>query len=337
MVGLLDRRIGDDLMKLVRSGAGLAELGTIVRDGSRETAAVRCLRPPAGRCGGRAWTGRGRSGAGGRSAPFPAPRQSLDPDLTTAWTSHPPAGSLMPEPIGDSQDFAFEIALVARDFDPVSLGDVIDALDDPRRRPRRGFLPRSTTGTATSTNAWPILGDGVLVYLVALRRSTMQGSSFWRTGSVVLVADAESETVDTPIGPLPVGPGAAEGDGRSTSHVSRPRPRRRAARGPTPLGRDSPCLRRAGDSDGTDTLAPAILDWDEPPAAGGRRHARATPSPAARPGLARSRRRRDPRPLLDLERETGKVVPVPSVLAYPADPRASRPSKRRVAPTCASR
>ena len=55
-------------------------------------------------------------------------------------------------------DFEAQVALVSRDFDAVSLSDVLAALDDARRLPRRAVLVTFDDGYRDfATNAWPIL------------------------------------------------------------------------------------------------------------------------------------------------------------------------------------
>ena len=233
---------------------------------------------------------------------------------------------LMPSLISATpRDFASQIALVAHDFDPVSLGDVIDALDDPRRLPRRAVLVTFDDGYRDfATNAWPILRDASVpaTLFVATAFTDQPSRSFWWDRLWAAVADAEPETVDTPIGPLPVGPGAAK------ATVARLRTWLKD------LDHDAVLLEverlvdrldsrpgASGDGEGTDTLAPAILDWDELRRLAGEGVTLA-PHTRHHPLLDRVSLDRAVDEirgsLSDLERETGKVVPVPPVLAYPS-------------------
>ena len=119
------------------------------------------------------------------------------PDLLTSLISATPAA------------FADQMAMVARSFDVVSLGDVLDALEHPERLPRRAVLLTFDDGYAdVAANAWPVLRAARLP--ATLFVATAFADDPWRTYWwdrlwAALSGTARREPVATPLGALPVG------------------------------------------------------------------------------------------------------------------------------------
>lgn len=220
-------------------------------------------------------------------------------------------------------DFKSQMALVARDFDPVSLDDVLDALDDPRRLPRRAVLVTFDDGYRDfATNAWPILRDASVpaTLFVATAFTDAPHRAFWWDRLWAAVAGAEPGTIETPAGSLPVGRDAAK------STVARLRTWLKD------LDHDAVLLEvdrlvdrlrvdAGGDGEGSNELPPAILDWDDLRGLAGEGVVLA-PHTRHHPLLDRVALDRAVDEirgsLADLERETGSVKRVPAVLAYPS-------------------
>src|SRR5690349_6784962 len=110
-------------------------------------------------------------------------------------------------------DFEAQMALVARDFDAVSLPDVLDALDDPRRLPRRAVLVTFDDGYRDfATNAWPVLRAAAVpaTLFVATAFTGDPHRPFWWDRLWSAVAEARPGTIGTSVGDLPVGRDAAK-------------------------------------------------------------------------------------------------------------------------------
>jgi peptidoglycan/xylan/chitin deacetylase (PgdA/CDA1 family) len=116
---------------------------------------------------------------------------------------------LMPSLISATPDaFAGQVAMIARDFDPVSLHDVLAALGDPHRLPRRAVLVTFDDGYRDfAANAWPVLrSSGVPATLfVATAFSGDPTKRFWWDRLWDAVSRSDRATIDTPVGTLPVG------------------------------------------------------------------------------------------------------------------------------------
>ena len=237
---------------------------------------------------------------------------SARPDLMPSLISAIPA------------DFESQVALVARDFDVVSLADVLDALDDPRRLPRRAVLVTFDDGYRDfATNAWPALRAASVpaTLFVATAFTDDPRRPFWWDRLWAAVAGADPGTIDTPVGSLPVGGDAA----RSTVASLRSWLKE--------LDHDAVLLEvdrlverlrtspdDAADGDGEEAPSP-ILDWDDLKrlAAEGVTLAPHTRHHPLLDRVALDRAVDEIRgSLADLERGTGAIAPVPAVLAYPS-------------------
>jgi peptidoglycan/xylan/chitin deacetylase (PgdA/CDA1 family) len=229
---------------------------------------------------------------------------------------------LMPSLISATPDgFAAHMAMVAREFDPVSLPDVLGALDDPRRLPGRAVLVTFDDGYRDfATNAWPTLRAASVpaTLFVATAFTADRTARFWWDRLWAAVHGAAPSTLSTPIGALPVGPA----DARAT--VGRLRDWLKGLDHDAVLDEVDRIVaaltRPVGEPPG-DPPPAAVLDWDElrQLAAEG-----VTLAPHTRdhPLLDRV----DPEraqaeitgSLQDLERETGSVTSPARVLAYPS-------------------
>jgi len=236
---------------------------------------------------------------------------SARPDLMPSLISATPAR------------FKAQMELVARDFDAVSLGDVLDALDDPRRLPRRSVLVTFDDGYRDfSTKAWPILRDASVpaALFVATAFTDDPRRRFWWDRLWAAVAGTEPGTIETPVGSLPVGGDAAK------ATVARLRTWLKDLDHDAVLHEvDGLVERLRGDADAHDDrtgeLPPAVLDWDELRRLAGEGVTLA-PHTRHHPLLDRVALDRAVEEiggsLADLERETGNVKRVPAVLAYPS-------------------
>ena len=230
---------------------------------------------------------------------------------------------LMPSLISATpRAFAAQVAMVARESDPVSLSDVLGALDDPRRLPRRAVLITFDDGYRDfATNAWPALRAASVpaTLFVATGFTADPAARFWWDRLWAAVHGAPPSTLATPIGALPVGPA----DARAT--VGRLRDWLKE------LDHDAVMhevdrivdeLGRADDKPPDDVQpAPSVLDWNELRglAAEG---VTLAPHTRSHPLLDRVDLERAEAEISgsfdDLERETGGVAPPARVLAYPS-------------------
>ncbi len=125
------------------------------------------------------------------------------PDLMPSLISATPAS------------FAAQIAMVARQFDPVSLPDVLASLDDPASLPRRAVLVTFDDGYRDfATHAWPVLRAASVpaTMFVATGAATDPSTAFWWDRLWVAVQRAPGPApIATPDGPLPVGAEHARG------------------------------------------------------------------------------------------------------------------------------
>jgi peptidoglycan/xylan/chitin deacetylase (PgdA/CDA1 family) len=229
---------------------------------------------------------------------------------------------LMPSLISATPDgFAGQMAMVARDFDPVSLSDVVGALDDPRRLPRRAVLVTFDDGYRDfATHAWPVLrGASVPATLfVATAFTADPAARFWWDRLWAAIRGAAPSTVATPIGALPVGPG----DARAT--VTRLRDWLKALDHDAVLhetDRIVEALAPTGDARPDEAPAASVLGWDElrQLAAEG---VTLAPHTRTHPLLDRVDLERAEAEITgsfdDLQRETGDIAPPARVLAYPS-------------------
>ncbi|HSL76946.1 MAG TPA: polysaccharide deacetylase family protein [Candidatus Limnocylindrales bacterium] len=233
---------------------------------------------------------------------------SARPDLMPSLISATPAG------------FAAQMAMVAREFDPVSLTDVLAALDDPRRLPRRAVLVTFDDGYRDfATNAWPVLRAAAVpgTLFVATAFTGDAAARFWWDRLWAAIHGAPPSTIPTPIGALPVGPS----DARAT--VSRLRDWLKALDHDAVLHeveRIVDALRPDGEHPGQPPAA-SVLDWDE---LRGLAAEGVTLAPHTRthPLLDRVDLERAEAEISgsfdDLQRETGDVAPPVRVLAYPS-------------------
>lgn len=222
-------------------------------------------------------------------------------------------------------DFEAQVALVARDFDAISLPDVLDALDDPRRLPRRAVLVTFDDGYRDfATNAWPVLRKASVpaTLFVATAFTEDPRQAFWWDRLWAAVAGATPGTLETPVGPLPVGREAAK------TTVAQLRTWLKDLDHDAVLHEVDGLVERLdgaqadGAIDGvTASLPPAILDWEELRRLAGEGVTLA-PHTRHHPLLDRVALDRAVDEITgsraDLERETGGIAPVPAVLAYPS-------------------
>jgi peptidoglycan/xylan/chitin deacetylase (PgdA/CDA1 family) len=236
---------------------------------------------------------------------------SARPDLMPSLISAIPA------------DFEAQMALVARDFDAVSLPDVLDALDDPRRLPRRAVLVTFDDGYRDfATNAWPVLRAASVpaTLFVATAFTADPHRPFWWDRLWSAVAEARPGTIGTSVGDLPVGRDAAK------STVALLRTWLKDLDHDAVLHEVDRLVARLdgerGDGATDDETRPAaILDWDELRRLAGEGVTLA-PHTRHHPLLDRVALDRAvdeiTGSLADLERETGAIASVPPVLAYPS-------------------
>ena len=231
---------------------------------------------------------------------------SARPDLMPSLISATPGG------------FDAQMALVAREFDPVSLPDVLAALDDPRRLPPRAVLVTFDDGYRDfATNAWPVLRAVSVpaTLFVATGFTGDAGTRFWWDRLWAAIHGAAQSTLATPVGAVPVGPD----DARAT--VARLRDWLK--------GLDHDAVLREVDRI-VDALAPgadsvhhpaSVLDWDDLRRLAGEGVTLA-PHTRTHPLLDRVDLERAEADISgsfdDLQRETGGVAPPARVLAYPS-------------------
>jgi len=89
---------------------------------------------------------------------------------------------LMPSLISATPDgFAAQMAMVSREFDPVALPDVLDALDDPRRLPGRAVLVTFDDGyRSVLDHALPILErHGIPAAVFVTTQAVFESRHFW--------------------------------------------------------------------------------------------------------------------------------------------------------------
>jgi peptidoglycan/xylan/chitin deacetylase (PgdA/CDA1 family) len=230
------------------------------------------------------------------------------PDLMPSLISATPA------------DFEAHVALVARDFDAVSLGDVLATLDGGQTLPRRAVLVTFDDGYRDfALNAWPVLRRASVpaTLFVATGFTADPDQPFWWDRLWAAIAETAPATIETPVGPLPVGRDAA----RATVGTLRAWLK--------DLDHDAVLHEvdrlvqgledgRTGD---VEPRARSVLDWDELRGLVGdgvtlAPHTRHHPLldhialDRAVDEISGS--------LADLERETGAAAPVPAVFAYPS-------------------
>jgi peptidoglycan/xylan/chitin deacetylase (PgdA/CDA1 family) len=230
---------------------------------------------------------------------------SARPDLLPSLVSATPAA------------FKKQVELVARRFDPVSLRDVLDALDDPERLPSRAVLVTFDDGYRDfADNAWPVLraASVPVTLFVATGFSADPSAPFWWDRLWAAVSRAgDRRSIATPAGTLPVGPESA----RATMATLR-----------TWLkGLDHDDAMREVDrvvgelGDPAATAPPAVLDWDTLRRLAGEGVTLA-PHTRHHPLLDRVPLERAIEEIAlahaDLEREIGPLATIPRVLAYPS-------------------
>lgn len=228
---------------------------------------------------------------------------------------------LMPSLVSATPDgFAAQVAMVAREFDPVALPDVLDALDDPRRLPGRAVLITFDDGYRDfATNAWPVLRAASVpaTLFVATAFTGDPAARFWWDRLWAAVHGAAPSTLATPVGAVPVGPA----DARAT--VGRLRDWLKALDHDAVLHEVDRIVDALAPGPGhtPDDPPASVLDWDEL-----RRLAAEgvtlAPHTRTHPLLDRVDLERAEAEISgsfdDLERETGSVTPPARVLAYPS-------------------
>lgn len=228
---------------------------------------------------------------------------------------------LMPSLVSATPDgFAAQVAMVAREFDPVALPDVLDALDDPRRLPGRAVLITFDDGYRDfATNAWPVLRAASVpaTLFVATAFTGDPAARFWWDRLWGAVHGAAPSTLATPVGAVPVGPA----DARAT--VGRLRDWLKALDHDAVLHEVDRIVDALAPGPGhtPDDPPASVLDWDEL-----RRLAAEgvtlAPHTRTHPLLDRVDLERAEAEISgsfdDLERETGSVTPPARVLAYPS-------------------
>ncbi len=225
---------------------------------------------------------------------------------------------LMPNLISATPaDLAAQVAMVAREFDPVSMLDVLAALDDPRRLPRRAVLVTFDDGYRDfASNAWPVLQAASVptTLFVATAFSADPSMRFWWDRLWAAVRTTTRMSLETPIGVFPVGADEA------TSTVGQLRTWLKDLDHDATLSEVARIV-DALDVAGGAATEPAVLDWDDLRRLAGEGVTLA-PHTRHHPLLDRVDIERAVNEISDsykdLERETGAVAsPVP-VLAYPS-------------------
>ena len=119
------------------------------------------------------------------------------PDLLPSLISASPAA------------FAEQMTMVARAFDVVSLGEVLDALDRPERLPRRAVLLTFDDGYRDFlTQAWPVLRAASLpatLFVATAFADDPRRTFWWDRLWAALVSTSREEPIPTSLGALPVG------------------------------------------------------------------------------------------------------------------------------------
>lgn len=210
--------------------------------------------------------------------------------------------------------FAVQMRDLARHYVPVSLADVLAALDDPRRLPARAVLVTFDDAYADfDTHAWPTLrAAGVPATLfVPTAFAGEPDRGFWWDRLWHALATSSRDTVPgAPIGPLPLGDAAERGEAMSAL--------RTWVKG-QPHDEAMPVVDRiVADLGGQPARSAAVLGWDTLRRLAGEGltlapHTRHHPLLDRVPldtAVAEIAGARD-----DLEREVG---PTPPVLAYPS-------------------
>jgi peptidoglycan/xylan/chitin deacetylase (PgdA/CDA1 family) len=227
------------------------------------------------------------------------------PDLMPSLISATPA------------DLAAQVEMVARDFDPVSMRDVLAALEDPRRLPRRAVLVTFDDGYRDfASNAWPVLRAASVpaTLFVATAFSADPSMRFWWDRLWAAVRTTTRTSLETPIGVFPVG----ADDAKST--VGQLRAWLKDLDHDATLSEVARIV-DALDVAGSAATEPAVLDWDDLRRLAGEGVTLA-PHTRNHPLLDRVDIERAVNEIADsfkdLERETGAIAsPVP-VLAYPS-------------------
>jgi peptidoglycan/xylan/chitin deacetylase (PgdA/CDA1 family) len=227
------------------------------------------------------------------------------PDLMPSLISATPAA------------FAEQVASLARQFEPVSLQDVLEALDRPDRLPARAVLVTFDDGYADfAANAWPVLRDASVpvTLFVATAFAADPTTPFWwdRLWAAVHGAAGRPPVV-TPLGPLSVGPDAARATVSRLRAWLKQRDHDEAMR---------EVDRIVGELGGPGTTAPqAGLDWEALRRLAGEGVTLA-PHTRHHPLLDRVQHELAIEEIAlshaDLEREVGAVATIPRVLAYPS-------------------
>ena len=238
------------------------------------------------------------------------------PDLMPNLVSATPSG------------FAEQMAMVARHFDPVGLPDIVASIDQPTRLPPRAVLVTFDDGYRDfATNAWPVLRAASVPATLFVATGAIEDPSrpFWwdRLWAAIFRTTGPAPIV-TPVGALPVGPSHARrtvsrirgwlktlDHDEAMSQVDRIVENLQDRRGEGLDDDPSPSL----------PATPAILGWEDL-----RRLARegVTLAPHTRyhPLLDRVSLTTAIEEIAgshaDLEREVGRVAPIPRVLAYPS-------------------
>ena len=214
-------------------------------------------------------------------------------------------------------DFGAEMAMVARDFDPVGIGDVLDALDRPQRLPRRAVLVTFDDGYRDfATNAWPIMRAASIpatLFVATAFASDPTRRFWWDRLWAALRETSRREPLDTPGGSLAVGSEAAARTASALrgwiKELDHDRAMREVDRLVGDLGEPAP------------PVLPAVSDWDELRRLATEGVALA-PHTRAHPLLDRVPLERAVEEIVgsraDLEREIGAAGRVPAVLAYPS-------------------
>jgi peptidoglycan/xylan/chitin deacetylase (PgdA/CDA1 family) len=213
--------------------------------------------------------------------------------------------------------FADQMAMVGRDFDPVSLADVLEALDRPERLPRRAVLLTFDDGYRDfMTNAWPVLRAASLpaTLFVTTGFAAEPARRFWwdHLWSAVRATDRSGPLV-TPLGALPVGPANAG------ATVGKLRTWLKELEHDAAMAQVDAIVGELGEP--APSGEPAVLSWDElrTLAAQG---VTLAPHTRTHPLLDRVPIERAVEEIAgshaDLEREIGRIAPTPRVLAYPS-------------------
>jgi peptidoglycan/xylan/chitin deacetylase (PgdA/CDA1 family) len=213
--------------------------------------------------------------------------------------------------------FAEQMALVARDYEPVALADVLDALDRPTVLPKRAVLVTFDDGYRDfAGHAWPVLRESSVpvTLFVATRGSDEPDRGFWWDRLWAALAATERDVLDTPVGAVQL-----TSDADRVAAIARIRTWLKELEHDAAMGQVETLIGELGGPVGEPVRT--FLGWDElrtlardgvTLAPHTHEHPLLDRVPLER-AVAEIERSRDA-----LTRETGAIAPIPPALAYPS-------------------